>query len=72
LTRILLLDDDTVRLDALPVLLRIRLPDTVVDTAFTAEAALALLQMALTDSRCFDSSKPMVETTSDRHDRPSS
>jgi DNA-binding response OmpR family regulator len=41
LNRILVIDDDSVTLAALPALIRSRLPDTVVDTAMTEEDALA-------------------------------
>jgi CheY-like chemotaxis protein len=42
--RILVVDDDAVTLEALPSLLRSRLPDTVVDTAGDAKNALALVR----------------------------
>jgi DNA-binding response OmpR family regulator len=44
LNLILIIDDDPVTLAALPALISSRLPDTVVDTALTGDAALALLR----------------------------
>ena len=44
MNRILIIDDDSVTLAALPELIRSRLPGTVIDTALTGEAALALLR----------------------------
>lgn len=44
MNRILIIDDDSVTLGALPALIRSRLSDTVVDTAMGAEAAFALVR----------------------------
>jgi CheY-like chemotaxis protein len=44
LNRILIIDDDSVTLVVLSALISSRLPDTVVDTAVNAEAALALMR----------------------------
>ncbi|WP_447985023.1 response regulator [Nitrospira sp. Nam74] len=44
MNRVLIIDDDPVTLAVLPALISSRLPDTIVDTVATGEAALALLR----------------------------
>jgi DNA-binding response OmpR family regulator len=61
LVRILIIDDDSVTLKALPVLLTNRLPDSIVDTAMDEQTALALVHDGHYDVILLDVRMPSLD-----------